>query len=174
MTMMAFRGHSAGYMNVSAGGLLLLFTDGGNYKLYSWIGTGSSSILANFLSRRPIEVPYNPILHNFVGQDVKFTLKGGFLVSGRTQVGLSIRYSGGNRAGVYNLSASAPDNLIGVDVVGNVVTDFECFGTFRMISRPSPAVVNQIFNPSLPDRLNVATIPAVGTGFIDQLVGTAL
>ena len=134
MTMMAFKGLSAGYSFGLVGTFVLGFTVPGGHRIYRYSGIGTGAVVASFMSRRPIMVPYNPILYNFQGQDVTFTIKGGVTGLSRTKIGLSIAYSGGNRAEAYNIAPSAPDNLIMVSVKGTIGGDAEYSGsTFHLL-----------------------------------------
>jgi hypothetical protein len=133
MTMMAVRIQTAGFGDsFSAGAVHLAFTLNGGHQVYRWIGTGGSGWLAN-ARIRPFEIPYCPCLQNFSGQDVLLTVKGGIPLGGRTQMGLSIRYSGGSRAELYNIAPSAPENLLGATVVGPITSDLEIFGQYRLL-----------------------------------------
>jgi hypothetical protein len=152
MTMMAFKLTGAGYGDYfSAGRLYVVFTMHGGHQVYRWTGTGSSSLYANARCR-PIQVPYHSILSNFTGQDVVFSLKGGVPLGGRSLMGFSIRYSGGSRAEVYNLAPQAPENLIGVDVIGTVLTDTEIIGQFSICTGAERNIIlAELFNiPMIP------------------------
>ena len=133
MTRMAISTASLGYSSLSISNLFVVTNTSNTYSgfiVHKWVGTGSTSLLADAHSD-PFVVPHNNALLNFSRKDVSFSIGGGITGRGRTTFKFSIRNPNGDE--IYNIAPNAPNNEIGINVTGLILSDVENFGQFVLV-----------------------------------------
>jgi hypothetical protein len=155
MAQMSFRIQGVGISKLSLGEAWLGFKIGPGI-VYHWVGTGTSSALANAWSK-PFDVPDDSILFGFEGEDVNMKVTGGIYGWGRTNIKLAIN-AADNSLLLYDIAPKGSDHALGVNIVGMIPTDFELAAAqFHLIHDPKLVSFHMALMGFSPDGTDTST-----------------